>query len=265
MARLIKQDRGNYTNTSNLIIRDDRLSWKARGIFIYLWSQANEWNFYVNEIASHATDGVKSLRRGLDELEQYGYLKRVNRHSDTGSFDGMDWILDDTGSLKESQVDSQDHRRDHLGDDAKKTQNQPKKCQNASDAKSIERDRGSTPNGTLRNNNNNNYQHKEISNKRNSLSNEAGNIPDPFSNPPMSKEEREKQINNLIYKFASESRCSVSPAEIQQVKNGMRSVLIDDIESCINQALYAISTGTIQSPVGYLITLLKNSKGANDG
>lgn len=81
----------------------------------------------------------------------------------------------------------------------------------------------------------------------------------------MSKEEREKQINNLIYKFVSESRCSISPAEIQQVKNGMRSVLIDDIESCINQALYAISTGTIQSPVGYLITLLKNSKGANDG
>ncbi len=40
--KIIKRDRRNYTNTSNLVIRDSRLSWKARGIFNYLWSQAEQ-------------------------------------------------------------------------------------------------------------------------------------------------------------------------------------------------------------------------------
>ncbi|MES5156915.1 helix-turn-helix domain-containing protein [Lactobacillus crispatus] len=259
MARLIKQDRGNYTNTSNLIIRDDRLSWKARGIFIYLWSQANEWNFYVNEIASHATDGVKSLRRGLDELEQYGYLKRVNRHSDTGSFDGMDWILDDTGSLKESQVDSKDHRRDHLGDDAKKTQNQPKKCQNASDAKRVGRDKGSTPNGTLRNNNNNNYQHKEISNKRNLFSS------DPFSESEDIKE-KEKSIDDLIGKFTSATGASISHVQYARIRELMMKLDLDDVIDIINDTLAVVTQSPdIISPVAYLIKILMNARDDSNG
>ena len=117
MARLIKRDRGNYTNTSNKVIRDERLTWKARGIFNYLWSQADNWQFYVAEIANHAKDGVKSTRSGLDELEKYGYLKRINRHDKSGSFDGMDWILSDIGGLnssEESEIDSEDHRHDHF-------------------------------------------------------------------------------------------------------------------------------------------------------
>lgn len=162
MARLIKKDRGNYTNISNVLVRDKRLSWKARGIFIYLWSQANEWQFYVSEIATHATDGVKALRSGLDELESYGYLKRVNRHSESGSFDGMDWILSDVSNLKTSQGDSTDNRCDHLGDDAEMEQNSQNKCQNTSDAKGVGRDKGLTQNGTVRNNNNKNYQQQEV-------------------------------------------------------------------------------------------------------
>lgn len=154
MARLIKRDRGNYTNTSNKVIRDERLTWKARGIFNYLWSQADNWQFYVAEIANHAKDGVKSTRSGLDELEKYGYLKRINRHDKSGSFDGMDWILSDIGGLnssEESEIDSEDHRHDHFGDDAKMAQKVPKKCQKGSDAKQVGRKKGPTQNGTLRN------------------------------------------------------------------------------------------------------------------
>ena len=153
MARLIKQDRGNYTNVSNVLVRDSRLSWKARGIFLYLWSQANEWQFYVSEIASHATDGEKALRSGIKELETYGYLERVHSHSDSGSFDGMDWILSDHPNQK--------------GNDVKMDENVPKMRQNTSDAKGIRCEKHSMQNGTLRNNNNKNYQQQEVSTERN--------------------------------------------------------------------------------------------------
>jgi len=95
MARLIKRTQNNYTNVSNQVIRDERLSWKARGIFVYLWSQADNWQFYVSEVAKHATDGRESLQNGLKELEEFGYLKRTNRQNNGGKFSGMEWILSD--------------------------------------------------------------------------------------------------------------------------------------------------------------------------
>lgn len=153
MARLIKKDRGNYTNVSNTLIRDKRLSWKARGIFIYLWSQANEWQFYVSEIATHATDGERALRSGIKELETYGYLKRVHSHSDSGSFDGMDWVLSDHHAQNSN--------------DAEMNENPPKKVQNTSGAKRIRCETHSMQDGTLRNNNIKKYQYKEISIERN--------------------------------------------------------------------------------------------------
>ena len=164
MVRLIKKDNGNFTNTSNQLIRDESLTWKARGIFNYLWSQANEWQFYVSEVAQHSKDGERALKSGLLELEEHGYLKRVTRHSKTGNFDGLEWILDDTGKL---------NRQAQNAADGKMSENQPKKVQNAPDAKRARRKTRPTQNSRLRNNNNKNYQYKEISNTRNNSSAEA--------------------------------------------------------------------------------------------
>lgn len=158
MARLIKQDRGNYTNTSNLVVRDDRLHWNSRGVFNYLWSQANEWQFYVKEIAQHSPGGETELRTCLNELEEYGYLKRTPRHREGGQFGGMDWILSDTGGLNRHQENT---------DDGANAQNPPKKGDQPSSGSPVGRFDRRTDNRTLRNNNNKKYQHKEISTVRN--------------------------------------------------------------------------------------------------
>ena len=158
MVRLIKKDNGNYTNTNNQLVRDDDLTWKARGIFNYLWSQANEWQFYVKEIASHSKDGEKALQSGLQELEEHGYLKRVNRHSKNGSFDGLDWILDDTGRLNRQAQNSANGEMEPKP---------PKNRQNTPDVKCAQRETRPAQNLPLRNNNNKNYQYKEITSKRN--------------------------------------------------------------------------------------------------
>lgn len=158
MVRLIKKDNGNFTNTSNQLIRDESLTWKARGIFNYLWSQANEWQFYVSEVAQHSKDGENALQTGLQELEEHGYLKRTNRHSKKGKFDGLDWILDDMGSLNRQAENTVD------GEIQKKT---PKKAEKPSDVKTAGREKRRTENRRLRNNNNKNYQYKEISKESN--------------------------------------------------------------------------------------------------
>lgn len=177
LARLIKQDRGNYTNISNQLIRDSRLSWKARGIFAYLWSQADEWDFYVSEVAKHATDGRDALRSGLKELEKYGYLTRKPSSDTGGQFDGMSWVLTDkpTGSAENSV-------------DGKTRQNASKSVENPSDGKPVGRGTRRTEDPTLRNNNSKNYQEQEVTTERNKDNSQADQR--PASQPPVNEKEK---------------------------------------------------------------------------
>ena len=258
MARLIKRDRGNYTNTSNKVIRDKRLTWKARGIFNYLWSQADNWQFYVAEIANHAKDGVKSTRSGLDELEKYGYLKRINRHDKSGSFDGMDWILSDIGGLnnsKESEIDSEDHRHDHFGDDAEKAQKVPKKCQKGSYAKQVGRKKGPTLNGTLRTIKDKNYQYKEITSNKSSSSSQD-EVKDPFSKQ---SDDDEKVISGLLKMFMKEANIVIPdyqyPVIMSSLLNLGQSNAIDLMYTVIDK----VSTDVVQNPIGYLKVSINNA------
>ena len=148
MVRLVKNTNQNYTNVSNAVIRDERLSWKARGIFVYLWSQADNWNFYVSEIAKHSTDGEGALQSGLKELESLGYLIRRHRQTKSGVFDGMEWVLTDHDPVKPIN-----------GKTKEKT---PKKSKNPSDGKSTGWENHPVDNGRLRNNNSKNYQQEEL-------------------------------------------------------------------------------------------------------
>lgn len=88
-----KKINGNFVTTSAQVAQDKRLSWKARGIFLYLASMSDGWNFYVDEIAKHAPQGKRSLQSGLKELEEYGYLKRVRTHKPNGDLSSLKWEL----------------------------------------------------------------------------------------------------------------------------------------------------------------------------
>lgn len=258
MARLIKRDRGNYTNTSNKVIRDERLTWKARGIFNYLWSQADNWQFYVAEIANHAKDGVKSTRSGLDELEKYGYLKRINRHDKSGSFDGMDWILSDIGGLnssEESEIDSEDHRHDHFGDDAKMAQKVPISCQNRSDAKRVGRKKGPTQNGTLRNINIKNYQYKEITSNKSSSSSQD-EVKDPFSKQ---SDDDEKVISGLLKMFMKEANIVIPDYQYPVIMRSLLDLGQSNAIDLMYTVIDKVSTDVVQNPIGYLKVSINNA------
>lgn len=95
MVRMQKKLSEKYTALDNTVAKDNRLHWKTRGIFLYLWSLPSDWEFYVSEVAKHAPDGEEALRTGLKELEQFGYLKRINRTDEAGKIVGLKWILSD--------------------------------------------------------------------------------------------------------------------------------------------------------------------------
>lgn len=84
-----------FTTVDNTVLNDTNLSWKAKGLFVYLWSQADEWEFYETEVVKHSTDGIRSMRAGLHELEEKGYLSR-KRERVGNRLKGSIWLLSET-------------------------------------------------------------------------------------------------------------------------------------------------------------------------
>lgn len=87
IIRANRHDR--FTVVPNDAIRDDRLSWKARGILIYLLSQPDGWRAKSSHLWTQAPNGRDAVRAGLTELEDAGYLVRRRYQNAAGH-----WITD---------------------------------------------------------------------------------------------------------------------------------------------------------------------------
>ncbi|MBM9578951.1 hypothetical protein JWG45_17535 [Leptospira sp. 201903070] len=75
----------DYTRVTNVWIRDSRLSWKARGILIFLLHLPPDWAVNSEELQTHASDKKDSTIAGLRELVHFGYAELVRvRDPETG-------------------------------------------------------------------------------------------------------------------------------------------------------------------------------------
>ncbi|HDR8145080.1 TPA: DnaD domain protein [Bacillus cereus] len=83
----------NYTTINNTGLRDERLSWKAKGILAYILSLPDDWVFYMEEISTHAEDGIDSLRVGMKELKKYGYVRRFPVKNEKGKITNWETII----------------------------------------------------------------------------------------------------------------------------------------------------------------------------
>ena len=93
----------NFTMMSNVGLRDKRLSFKSKGLLAYMLSLPDDWVFYEEEITKHSTDGKQSVRTGLKELQQFGYLIK-NQSREKGKFAKVDWLLYDEPGNVDIQV-----------------------------------------------------------------------------------------------------------------------------------------------------------------
>lgn len=86
----------NYTIINNTGLKDKSLSLKAKGLLAYMLSLPDDWIFYETELIKHSKDGRDSIRGGLKELEDKGYLVRERARDDSGKLKGTDWLLYET-------------------------------------------------------------------------------------------------------------------------------------------------------------------------
>lgn len=79
----------DYTVINNTSLYDERLSWKAKAIHVYMLSKPDDWVFYNEELVKWAKDGPDSFASGLKELTKLGYVKKERRRGTNGKFE---WV-----------------------------------------------------------------------------------------------------------------------------------------------------------------------------
>ena len=85
----------HYTIISNEAVRDERLSWKARGLLAWLLSMRSGWEITEDKLVEQGTDGKAAVRSGLKELEELGYLTRARERADSGKLAGVVYEVKD--------------------------------------------------------------------------------------------------------------------------------------------------------------------------
>lgn len=84
-----KHDKENpYVLCGKCCVDDERLSYKALGLLLYLLSKPDTWQAQQEELVQRHKDGKSSVRSALLELEEYGYISRRQLFNDRGQFAG---------------------------------------------------------------------------------------------------------------------------------------------------------------------------------
>lgn len=65
-----------FTQVANEPLNDESISWKAKGIYAYIRSKPDGWDFSAKRMQNDATDGRDGTLSGIKELEDAGYLSR---------------------------------------------------------------------------------------------------------------------------------------------------------------------------------------------
>ena len=75
MGRLRKKEKP-FGTAPNELLNDKNISFKAKGLFCFIDSKPDNWQFSERRISLQSKDGISSVRSGIKELMDSGYLER---------------------------------------------------------------------------------------------------------------------------------------------------------------------------------------------
>ncbi|MDR2571784.1 MAG: helix-turn-helix domain-containing protein [Oscillospiraceae bacterium] len=83
----------DYTVMSNYHLRDRELSLKGKGLLSLMLSLPENWDFTLKGLAIICKDGIDSVRKGVSELEQRGYLSRRRLRGADGRLGDIEYTI----------------------------------------------------------------------------------------------------------------------------------------------------------------------------
>jgi hypothetical protein len=84
----------NFSVISNAVIRDSRLSYRARGILLEILSRPDNWRVSADSLARTGNEGRHAILTALKELRAVGYMKTEKRQLENGRFETISIVYD---------------------------------------------------------------------------------------------------------------------------------------------------------------------------
>ena len=85
-----------FTVIPNLLLRDNTMSLKAKGLLALLLSLPVDWVIYKTQVHQFSSDGRTSACSAFDELIKSGYIVSVEIRDKAGKFMGFNYVVYDT-------------------------------------------------------------------------------------------------------------------------------------------------------------------------
>ena len=86
MTTIRVASRSRYTVISNAAINDARLSFRARGVLVWLLAKPDDWTTSAEALATQATEGRDAVRSAMRELVDAGYIVRDKHRGPGGTW-----------------------------------------------------------------------------------------------------------------------------------------------------------------------------------
>jgi len=84
----------NYVQINNEMLKDPKLSAKAKGLLCYILSLPDDWVIRKVELSKHFTDGKDSINSGFNELIKTGYVISAGRiRSEKGQLFDYEYLV----------------------------------------------------------------------------------------------------------------------------------------------------------------------------
>lgn len=94
MIRRSRRPTEHFTILRNDVLRDTRLSFRARGLLAAILSRPDNWTIRSNQLCLEGKEGRDAIRSALSELAEYGYLHVEKVRMPDGTFATEQVIFD---------------------------------------------------------------------------------------------------------------------------------------------------------------------------
>lgn len=123
MNKIIRKKNENYTIVSNVCVRDNRISLKAKGMMSLVMSLPDDWDFSIQGLSSIVKEGKSAIYAAINELKEFGYCNVITSRDDKGKIIGNDYTFFEEPCTDIPYTENQD--ADNPNMDNQDLENQP--------------------------------------------------------------------------------------------------------------------------------------------
>jgi DNA-binding transcriptional ArsR family regulator len=102
----------NFVMVRNAVARDERLSFRARGVLVAILSRPDDWSISAENLAREGSESVGVIYKTLKELEEAGYVKRRRVRNELGQVRTETLVFDEPTSEKPSDGEPKNGKTD---------------------------------------------------------------------------------------------------------------------------------------------------------